>query len=184
MVFSEPATNQTAADATRAVIENYVDDNQLEHEVVDSRTFVVVLPGEHRLKTTVSLLIGEHSLSVNAFVVRHPDEHHEKVYRWLLKRNRRMYAVSYAVDHLGDVYLVGKVPLSAITEDELDRILGSVLENSDGAFDQLLEMGFETAIRKEWQWRLARGESTRNLAAFEHLADHPVSDPPTDTTSQ
>lgn len=24
-------------------------------------------------------------------------------------------------------------------------------------------------MKKEWAWRVSRGESTRNLAAFEHL---------------
>ena len=81
-----------------------------------------------------------------------------------------MYAVSYAIDHLGDVYLVGKVAPAAIDDAELDRILGTILENSDGAFDVLLELGFASAIAREWQWRISRGESTKNLEAFRHLA--------------
>lgn len=108
-------------------------------------------------------------LSINAFVVRHPDENHEAVHRWLLERNTRLYGVSYAIDKLGDIYLVGKLPLAAVTPDELDRILGTVLENADGSFNTLLEMGFATAIRKEYAWRVSRGESTRNLDAFTHL---------------
>jgi hypothetical protein len=152
-------------------IATYLTDNEIEYERADERTFAVVLPGEHRLRTTVSLVVGDYSLSVNAFVVRNPDENHEQVYRWLLRRNQRLYAVSYAIDHLGDVYLVGKVSLSSVSTSELDRLFGTILENSDGVFDYLLELGFETAIRREWKWRLDRGESTRNLAAFKHLAD-------------
>lgn len=152
-------------------IAGYLDASEIDHERPDAHTFVAVLPGEHRLKTNVSIVVGDHSVSINAFIVRNPDENHEAVYAWLLKRNRRMYGVSYAIDHLGDVYLVGKVALSSIDDFELDRLLGTILENSDGAFDYLLEMGFRTAIRREWQWRLSRGESTRNLAAFTHLAE-------------
>jgi hypothetical protein len=44
------------------------------------------------------------------------------------------------------------------------------LEYSDGAFNTILELGFATAIRKEWDWRISRGESTANLEAFAHLA--------------
>ena len=157
--------------AVAHTVAHYLDANEIENERPDDTTFVVVLPGEHRLKTNVSIVIGDHSVSINAFIVRNPDENHEAVYAWLLKRNRRMYGVSYAIDHLGDVYLVGKVALDSINDFELDRLLGTILENSDGAFDYLLEMGFRTAIRREWQWRLSRGESTRNLAAFTHLAD-------------
>lgn len=157
-------------------IRRFLDANEISYEEPVAGTFAAILPGEHRLKTTVSIVVGEHAVSINAFVVRNPDENHAVVYRWLLERNRRIYGVSYAIDHLGDVYLVGKTPLHAITAPELDRLMGSILENSDGAFDHLLELGFETAIRREWQWRLSRGESTANLAAFQHLAQPAESD--------
>ena len=147
---------------------------ELEHEEPTPGTFVVVLPGEKKLKTTVSLVAGAHSLSVNAFVARHPDENHEAVYRWLLERNTRLYAVAYAVDHLGDIYLSGRLPLHAVTPDEVDRLLGAVLDAADSSFNTILEMGFATAIRKEWAWRLSRGEPTWNLQAFQNLAPDAV----------
>jgi hypothetical protein len=148
-------------------------DGGLEHERPDPTTFVVTLPGERKLKTTVSLVVGAHSLSVNAFVARRPDENHEAVYRWMLERNTRMYAVAFALDRHGDIYLSGRLPLHSVTPDEVDRLLGSVLDAADTSFNTILEIGFAGAIRKEWEWRLARGEPTFNLAAFEHLAPKP-----------
>ena len=53
---------------------------------------VVELPGERRLKTNTILSIGEHSVRIEAFVCRKPDENNEGVYRFLLKRNRRYTA--------------------------------------------------------------------------------------------
>lgn len=132
-------------------------------------TYVVSLPGTRKLATTCSIAVGGHTLSVNAFVVRRPDENHEAFYRWLLERNTRMYGVSYAIDRLGDVYLAGRLPLAAVTVEEIDRLLGAVLENADGSFNTLLELGFASAIRKEHAWRTSRGESTRNLEAFTRL---------------
>ncbi|MGW7556298.1 YbjN domain-containing protein [Streptomyces rimosus] len=158
-----------ADDTARQVIETALDDAGLTWESPTDGTYVVTLPGTRKLSTTCSLIVGKHSLSVNAFVVRRPDENHEAVHRWLLERNTRLYGVSYAIDKLGDIYLVGKLPLTAVTPDELDRVLGTVLENADGSFNTLLEMGFASAIRKEYEWRVARGESTRNLEAFSHL---------------
>ncbi|MGQ4516850.1 YbjN domain-containing protein [Streptomyces sp. DW26H14] len=131
--------------------------------------YVVTLPGTRKLSTTCSLRVGRHSLSLNAFVVRHPDENTEKFHRRLLERNLKLYGVSYAIDRLGDVYLTAKLPLAAVSGDELDRLLGAVLEEADGSFNTLLELGFAESIRKEYAWRVARGESTRNLAAFTHL---------------
>jgi hypothetical protein len=136
--------------------------------------FVVALPGTHKLSTTCSLLVGDHTLSVNAFVVRAADENREAVYRWLLEHNTRLSGIAFALDRLGDVFLIGRVPLAAVTEAEVDRLLGSVLDAADSSFDSLLELGFAGSIRREWAWRLKRGESTANLAAFERLRPDPA----------
>jgi hypothetical protein len=84
----------------------------------------------------------------------------------LLQRNLKMYGVAFALDAVGDIYLDGRLPLSAVTPDELDRLLGSVLSYADESFNAILELGFASSIRKEWEWRRLRGESTRNLEAF------------------
>ena len=136
---------------------------------ISGNTCTVVLPGEHKLRTTCSLVAGEHSLSVNAFVARHPDENADAVHRWLLERNRRLFGIAYAIDQLGDIYLVGRIPVEAVSEQLLDQVLGAVLSEADGSFNIILELGFRSSIEKEWRWRLSRGESTANLAAFEHL---------------
>jgi hypothetical protein len=132
---------------------------------------IVELPGERKLKTNTILTVGEHSVRVEAFVCRKPDENHEAVYRFLLKRNRRLYGVAYTLDNLGDIYLVGRIALSAVTAEEVDRVLGQVLEAVDQDFNTLLELGFSTSIRREWAWRVSRGESLKNLEAFAHLID-------------
>ncbi|CCK29211.1 hypothetical protein BN159_4832 [Streptomyces davaonensis JCM 4913] len=157
----------------RQVVEDFLQDAELEWESPDPGTYVVKLPGTRKLSTTVSLLLGRHSLSLNAFVIRHPDENEPGVHRWLLERNLKLYGVSYAVDQLGDVYVAAKLPLSSITAEELDRLLGQTLEAADGAFNTLLELGFASAIRREYEWRVSRGESTRNLDAFKHLIERP-----------
>ncbi len=156
------------------IVEGALKDAELGWESPAPGNYVVKLPGTHKLSTTVSLLVGRHSLSLNAFVIRHPDENEGGVHRWLLERNLKLYGVSYAVDQLGDVYVTAKLPLAAVTPDEIDRLLGQVLEAADGAFNTLLELGFASAIRKEYEWRVARGESTRNLDAFAHLTKRPT----------
>ncbi|MEV6592749.1 YbjN domain-containing protein [Streptomyces acidicola] len=156
------------ADAA-SIIEQVLTEAELEWESPEPGSYVVKLPGTRKLSTTVSLIVGRHSLSLNAFVIRHPDENEERVHRWLLERNLKLYGVSYAIDPMGDVYVVGKLPLAAVTLDDVDRLLGSVLEAADGSFNTLLELGFASAIRREYAWRVSRGESTRNLEAFTHL---------------
>lgn len=152
-----------------ALIEAALADLGLESERPEPGHFVVSLPGTRKLSTTCSLLVGDHTLSVNAFVVRSADENHAEVYRWLLERNTRLPGIAFALDHLGDVYLVGRLPLATLTPDQIDTLLGAVLETADTSFNTLLELGFATSIRREWEWRLKRGEPTANLAAFERL---------------
>jgi hypothetical protein len=151
---------------SKAVIRGYLTENEIEYDEIADGVFSFSLPGEKKLQTAVRLDVGEHALGVHAFVCRKPDENHERVYRWLLERNLRMYAVAFAVDRLGDIYLDARLPLGAVTDEELDRLLGSVLANADESFNAILELGFASSIRKEWEWRKLRGESTRNLEAF------------------
>ena len=61
-----------------------------------------------------------------------------------------------------------------MSADELDRVLGSVLEYADGAFNTLLELGFGSSIRREWAWRVKNDESLANLQAFADFAQRPV----------
>ena len=144
---------------------------EVDHSRREPGQFLVTLPGTNRLQTHCWLLLRDHSLFVQAFVCRRPDEDHEVVYRFLLQRNARLYGVHYALDRIGDIHLVGRIPLHAVTRDELDRVLGQVLEAADGDFNTLLELGFATSIRREWAWRTDRGESLANLKAFEHLIE-------------
>ena len=132
---------------------------------------IVELPGERKLVTNTLLTIGDHSVRVEAFVCRRPDENHEGVYRFLLRRNRKLYGVSYTLDNIGDIYLIGRMALDIVNAEEIDRVLGQVLEAVNDDFNTLLELGFASSIRKEWAWRVARGESLKNLKAFRHLID-------------
>ena len=161
-------------DEAAAVLRASLAEHDLEVEETSPGSFVVVLPGERKQKTTCSLVVGEHALTVQAFVARHVDENPEGVYRWLLERNLRMYAVAFAVDALGDIYLTGRLPLASVSPDEVDRLLGAVLEYADSSFNTILELGFGSSITREWQWRLSRGEPTTNLEAFRHLAPDPA----------
>lgn len=153
------------------VVAAALDERQLVYERTGPGSFFVTLPGVHKLSTATWLVVGEHSLLVEAFVVRRPDENQAAFCSYLLEKNARMYGVAFAVDPVGDVYLVGRTPLAAVTADEIDRLLGCVLTYADDSFDALLELGFASSIRREWAWRVKRGESLANLKAFARFAD-------------
>ena len=153
------------------VIESTLDSAGLKYEEKGGGRYFVTLPGTKKLQTNCWLIVGEHSFAVEAFVCRKPDEAHEEVYRFLLRRNAKLYGVHYTVDAMGDIYLVGRLGLGTISAEELDKILGQVLEAADGDFNTLLEIGFASSIKREWDWRVSRGESLANLRAFKHLVE-------------
>jgi hypothetical protein len=153
------------------VIEQVLKSAELSYDKPRPGAFFVKLPGEHKLATMTWLIVGEHSLHVEAFFCRQPDENHAEFYRFLLERNGRMYGMAFTLDETGDVYIVGRVSLNAVTPEEIDRLLGCVLTYSDENFDKALELGFKSSIQREWAWRVKRGESLANLQAFARFAD-------------
>jgi len=187
-VGGDPVTGRTphgstskgdaAGDVVRESVRRFLDEAGIEWELGHrAGEFVVTLPGEKKLTTLCSVLVGEQSLSVSAFVVRNPDENHAAVYAYLLRRNLKLPGLAYGIDKSGDVYVTGRVPLQGVSAAYLDQIFGVVLDAADGAFNELLAMGFLESMKKEWAWRTSRGESTRNLDAFRHLLETPPEGP-------
>jgi hypothetical protein len=159
------ADNPSASDSIRVALDNL----GLSYEHPEPGAYLVRLAGEHKLVTLTWLTAGEHSLQVEAFFCRQPDENHASFYRFLLERNARMYGVHFSLDRTGDVYLTGRLPLSATSESDIDTLLGCVLTYSDETFNEALRLGFASAIMREWTWREKRGESVANLRPFADL---------------
>ncbi|MGH3320390.1 MAG: YbjN domain-containing protein [Streptosporangiaceae bacterium] len=153
------------------VIKETLDERGLDYDRERAGAYLVKLEGQHKLATMTWLIVGEQCVHVEAFFVRQPQENPGEFYRFLLERSGRMYGVHFAVDRLGDVHLVGRLPLASVTPEEIDRVLGCVLTYSDENFDKALELGFASSIRREWEWREKRGESLANLRAFARFAD-------------
>ena len=168
MSQAEPAGGKGLAE----VIESYLAESEIPWERgARDGEFVLTLPGEKKLKTVASLVAGESTLSVSAFVIRNPDENHEEFYRYLLRKNLRLPGLAYAIDASGDVYVTGRVPAPGVDAAYLDQLLGVLLQAADSHFNELLAIGFLSSMRKEWAWRVSRGEPTRNLEAFRHLLE-------------
>jgi hypothetical protein len=166
--MTSPTARQQAGPAQ--ALSAALDELGLAYESPRPGACLVRLEGQHKLATMAWLIAGTHSLHVEAFFCRQPDENHAAFYRFLLERGGRMYGVHFALDPAGDVYLVGRLPLDSISTDEVDRILGCVLSYSDDNFDPALMIGFASSIKKERAWRIKRGESLANLQAFARLA--------------
>jgi len=90
-----------SADAASGV-QAALDELGLPYENPRPGAYLVKLEGQHKLATMTWLIAGRHSLHVEAFFCRQPDEAHARFYRYLLERNGRMYGVHFALDPAGD----------------------------------------------------------------------------------
>ncbi len=162
------ADNASRESARSAVVEA-LGEVELSWQQRSDWLFSVQLPGVAKLSTDCAVEVGQHTLSLRAFVVRNPDENHQAVYRWLLERNLKLAGVGFSVDAAGDIFLVARLAIASVTKAEVDRLLGVIAATADASFNPLLGLGFASSIVKEWRWRRSRGESTDNLRAFEHL---------------
>ncbi len=152
-----------------AELRNYLAENGLEPQDVSDSALVITVQGSAKLKINVALAIGEHTFRIESFVARNPDENHENVYKWVLEENRRLLNAAFCLDTFGDIYLRGSMPIANMTISDVDQLLGVVITESDRSFNTLLELGFKTAIEREWAWRTSNGMDTANLQAFAHL---------------
>ena len=117
----------------------------------------VLLAGERKRTIPAHLELGDHTLSIQSFFVRAPDENAEELFAYLLRRNLRTYCLRFALHPDGDVLLVGVLPVAAISDDELDRVMGQLLMAADEAFEHALRTGFASYIEREQAWRIAAG---------------------------
>jgi hypothetical protein len=139
------------------IIERSLAGHDLRYERVSDNDWAILLKGEKKLSITVLFALRERTLAVESFFIRRPAENHAELYRMLLRANARVYGVRFALDDLGDVYLVGRFPVEAVSEEEIDRILGTILSTSDEMFMPAIEIGFASYLARDLAWRAAQG---------------------------
>jgi Putative bacterial sensory transduction regulator len=155
-----PEPDEVRAAAVAAVAAFLADADLDAEELGDGRWFLR-LAGERKLGIGVHLAVGDRTLRVESFFMRAPEEQQERLYRDLLLRQATSYVLRFTLDEAGDLFLVGQIPLRAITADEIDRIVGTVLDVADAAYLPAVETGFASSIaaEKAWRARLAEGSA-------------------------
>jgi hypothetical protein len=139
------------------IIEDYLADRGVHNQRISPEDWAIQLRGEKKLSITVLFALRERTLAVESFFIRRPAENHADLYAMLLRANMRLYGVRFAIDDIGDVYLAARVPIEAVTDQELDRILGSILVTSDETFMPAIEVGFASYLKRDMAWRAAQG---------------------------
>lgn len=131
----------------KSLIEGFLKRNSFDWEPDGDSAWYVRMDGENKKGISMILRAGDKTLQVESYFIRAPEsERQSEAYRWILQRNLRQY-LRFACDDEGAIHLVGQVPLECCDEEELDRLVGSVLEYQDLNFRPFLEIGFPKALQ-------------------------------------
>ena len=107
-----------------------------------TRRWYVRLEGEEKDFTTVWLTIHQRTLQYETYVLPAPEENHAAVYEQLLRRNLRFNGVAFVIGDEDAIYLKGQLPLDAVSDDELDRVVGSLYAYVEQCFRPALRLAF------------------------------------------
>ncbi|HEY5023530.1 MAG TPA: YbjN domain-containing protein [Acidimicrobiales bacterium] len=119
----------------------------VDHQPEDGRWYLR-LRGEEKDFVTVWLTIRQRTLHHEAQVMPAPEVNIEATFEYLLRRNADLHQMRFALGAEDAVYLVGEIPVNAVTEDELDRIIGSSLAYVDDYFPTAMSIGFAGRYRR------------------------------------
>jgi hypothetical protein len=119
-------------------------------ERVEAGAYLVELTGQQRRRTLLWLIAGEQAVALEAFVLHLigvPDP--GPLSRHLLRRNLGLRSVHYAVDDVGDLFLVGSLPPAAVSEGALDAVLGEVLSLLEADTPRLLALAYGDRLERD-----------------------------------
>lgn len=107
----------------------------------EPRWYVRML-GDVKDAITVWLTLGQRTLRFETYVMPYPEENAGDVMELLLRRNDTIVGAHFSIGDEDAVYLRGELPNLAVSDDELDRVLGTVYTAVEANFTALLRLGF------------------------------------------
>ena len=109
---------------------------------VDEYRWYVRMRGVEKEFTTIWLTLGQRTLRYETYVMPAPEENASLLYESLLRRNEKLVGAHFSIGVEDAVFLRGELPLSALTEPELDRVVGTLYQTVEHVFQGLLRIGF------------------------------------------
>ena len=107
----------------------------------------VRMVGEETDFTTVWLTLGQRTLRYETYVMPAPEENRAAVMEFVLRRNDQIIGAHFSIGAEDALYLRGEVPDTAVTADEIDRVLGTVYTTVEATFRPLLRLAFASRFR-------------------------------------
>lgn len=108
----------------------------------DTLRWFVRVTGEEKDVFSIWFHLRQRTLHYETYVMPAPEENVEQFYAYLLRRNTDLMGAAFGIGEEEAIFLAGALPISAVDDDELDRILGSVYVWVERFFKPALRIGF------------------------------------------
>lgn len=108
------------------------------------RRWYVRMVGEEKTVSTVWFTLGQRQLHCECHFMPAPEENEARLYEYLLRRNRELVGLRFAIGVEDAVFLVAELPAPTVTEAEIDRLLGSFYAYSERWFRPCMRIGYAT----------------------------------------
>jgi hypothetical protein len=111
------------------------------------RRWFIRVTGEAKDVFTIWLHLRQRTLRYETYLLPAPEENAERVYEHALRRNHELYGVAFTIGEEDALFLRGHLPSEAVTDAELDRVLGSLYSLTERFFRPLLNLAFESRLK-------------------------------------
>jgi len=130
---------------------NYTNIESIDRAEGDEIRWFVRMRGEEKDFTTIWLTLGQRTLRYETYVMPAPEQNAELLYETLLCRNEKLVGAHFSIGIEDAIFLRGELVLTAVTEKELDRAIGTLYSVVEQLFWNLLEIGFAKAAAMRTQ---------------------------------
>ena len=153
MDLTPPATSEEL-DALEARIDAWLAAEAAENPTIDAvergeravghqqRLWYVRLLGEEKDVWTAYWTINQRTFRFETYLMPAPEENEGAFYEHLLIRNRELTGMNLEIGDEHAIFLASSLPVKAVTEDDLDRVLGSMWAYVERVFRPALRIGF------------------------------------------
>lgn len=148
--MADEAADPATLDALDARIDAWLAGELAENPVVAAvergepgeRRWYVRVRGEAKDVFSIWFTLRQRTLHYETYVMPAPEENHAQFYEHLLRRNRKLTGAAFCIGEEDAVFLAGSLPVGAVDEGELDRILGSLYAYVEQCFRPALRIGY------------------------------------------
>ena len=113
----------------------------------DERSWFVRITGEEKENSMIVFTLGQRTLHYETYFMPAPEENISDVFEYLLRKNHKLFGVSYGIGVENAIYLTGQIGNQTINSNTLDWVLGTLYSAIELSFKPALRLGFASRFK-------------------------------------